>query len=288
MIQTTTATTATTVTNDHMESCRLLDAPQRLHLVEDEKLLSRPSYEESHVPFPQQRSVITLEFQRSAIEHNNYAIICLKQGNYQKAFQLFKRALTQSRQSMAEAPLCRRDGETPPVSLDSFVPDVPVREVMNEDKPFLCDNLVSISQLVGSSYHACVVVSALLTYNFALANHLLGLLVMSNNNNCDNTSPTAAASYLQAAATFYQLACSMQRAEGFADNTLFASTIFNNLGLVHWQLGNPREADQWFECLWRIIRSSPNVSPSSTSSLQGRFLRNVSLWFSQSSTAPAA
>jgi tetratricopeptide (TPR) repeat protein len=283
-----------------MEDCRRLFAPELVNVFEDDSL---PRYHEESVIHHEKHSLIALQNQQSAVEHNNHAILLLKQGCYLEAFQLLNRALKLCRQSMADAPLRALDVNTNfPTNLDAYLTEAPVHDANDEDL-FFFDQMITIPHQVGPGYRACVLVSTLVTFNFALANHLVGLAMMTRNS--DNASTTSMSVHLQTASTFYQLAYSMQHVEDFPVGTAFESTVLNNLGLVHSQLGNSHAADQCWEYLWRILRNNNNNNnissqdPTSTSTgtnitatgthhTTRRVLRNITIWFSQTSSAAAA
>ena len=281
--------------------------------IDDDPSLSQDGVEERNFLPHNEDSKIALQNQRAAVEHNNHSVLLLKHGCYLEALQHLTQALQFCRKAMVNAPMQRQVG-TPttniPTSLDAYLcQDLPF-PVKNEDERLYYNRLVPIPYFLDdSSYRACVLLSTLVTFNFSLVNHVLGLLMLAqdrNGNNSASVTTSTTAAHLQMAATSYQLAYSMQHAEGFTQNNLFESAVFNNLGLLHSQLGNYPAADKCWEHLWRLVRehfrtqesqsdvfstSSDAASPNraTTSALHYRmFWRNVSALFSRSSSAAAA
>ena len=285
--------------------------------LDEDRWLSQDGGEETYFLPLKEESKIALQNQCAAVEHNNHAVLLLKQGCYLEALECLTRALQFCRKAMVIAPMQRlveSNSANIPRTLDAYLgqePSFPVKSDQEDERPYY-NHLVRIPCIVvDSSYRTSVLLSTLVTFNFSLVNHVLGLLML-NQCSCNNTNHNTAIStsmtttHLQVAAKSYQLAYEMQHAEGFTHNNLFESAVLNNLGLLHSQLGNYPAADTCWEHLWRLVRenihteesqqdgvaTSPapqlNRNAATTRHYYHRFWRNLSVWFSQSTSAAAA
>lgn len=143
---------------------------------------------------------------------------------------------------------------------------------------YLYQQAVRIPLDMGSSYHSCVMISTLVTFNLALAYQL--------NGTSKATNPTEVPIMLRKAAKLYELAFGMQQAEGFDNNTLFTLATVNNLGLIHSQLNDRPAADQCFEYLLSTLMYLTDCSKGSD--LFDEFFCNASALTPNSESAPAA
>ncbi len=143
---------------------------------------------------------------------------------------------------------------------------------------YLYQQAVRIPLDVGSNYRACVMISTLVTFNFALANHRISTLKAAD--------PAEAQQMLRNAAKLYELAFSMQQEEGFTNNTLFTLATVNNLGLIHSQLNDRTAANQCFEYLLSTLMYLTDCSKGSD--FFDGFFRNATTLIPKTESAPAA
>lgn len=176
----------------------------------------------------------------------------------------------------------------------------------NEEPPFLLHFFVELptSQILASPMNSgtAVNMTIIVTWNWALAHHLMGILMLNPPLTTHSSNPGCLhppSFYFQKATICYQLAYRMLQTlpSTRTVTSSWSQALLNNLALVRTQLGDLDGADATWECLWRTHRayseSDDNHSSSHAGSrwLSSQIWRNVRLWILASRSpgpAPAA
>jgi tetratricopeptide (TPR) repeat protein len=216
---------------------------------------------------------------------NNEGIESLKAKSYQQAMNLFSRGLSLVKQVLAEH---EDEMDQDEEGKDQEMPCQFIRPELDISKTctgaeyssgFIFRSAMTVplcSENEPLCFKVYVQLSFVLLYNLALGHHLSAL----NSNEREKE--------LHKALCLYELAYTIQMAEGIELTVLQTMAIINNLGQIHWILGSEEKSRQCFQHLLSTIMFLNDCGDSAVvENLEG-FLCNVLPLISNNVCASAA
>jgi hypothetical protein len=217
------------------------------------------------------------------IAKNNHAVALIEAGNYEDAISNLSHTLTTFRQMVINHDTTSNESVLK-TSLDACMESTPVsavvRDVSSAVDIFLYENGIAIpGNFISSGFHETTMVSCIIVFNLALAQHLY----------YRSSKPTNVArhSSLHKALRLYDLAFKLQREARMQDSVMFSLAVVNNVALVHRQLRDEQAATKCFEFVLSLLMYMTDCGHSNVFVLEGFFL-NVSNLICQPRVAPAA
>lgn len=239
---------------------------------------------------------------QQAISENNVAVFQIEAGQYQGAIENLSNTVRSFKHRLGETKgTHEKSYSSSSVTIDGCMTETSPLTEMNAAETYLYQHPIRIpanknhdytSDVFGTTYQECSMISCMIVFNLALAHHLEGM--EQQKRELDEATVLAA---FQKARLLYEITLNLHRdvqktassRSRSSQDVVFVLAVFNNLGLVHRRLQNGEASGKCFQHVLSTLMCLTDAGHSDrlSSQLDGFFV-NVTSLISKTVVARAA